>query len=73
MVLGHRTAEAHATLAAILWRDGQLAAAEGQLNTALELGGRWGDAGYVASTTRWPPALAQALARLVQLEAPSSG
>lgn len=67
-----RYAEAHATLAAMLWRDGQLAAAEGQLNTALELGGRWGDAGYVAASTRWPPALAEALARLVQLEVPPS-
>ncbi|PNH11406.1 UDP-N-acetylglucosamine--peptide N-acetylglucosaminyltransferase [Tetrabaena socialis] len=58
-------AEAHTTLAAMLWSQGQVAAAEGQLEAALELGGRWRDADWVAANTRWPPLLTGALERLV--------
>ncbi|PNW77445.1 hypothetical protein CHLRE_10g436850v5 [Chlamydomonas reinhardtii] len=61
-------AEAHTTLAAMLWSQGQLAAAEGQLEAALELGGRWRDADWVLANTRWPPSLNAALTKLVALE-----
>ncbi|GIL71804.1 hypothetical protein Vretimale_761 [Volvox reticuliferus] len=60
-------AEAHSTLAAMLWSQGQLAAAEGQLEAALDLGGRWRDAGWVAANTRWPPRLEEALQRLLDI------
>ncbi|GLI63962.1 hypothetical protein VaNZ11_007129 [Volvox africanus] len=60
-------AEAHTTLAAILWSQGQLAAAEGQLEAALDLGGRWRDAGWVAANTRWPPRLETALQLLLDI------
>ncbi|KXZ42289.1 hypothetical protein GPECTOR_167g170 [Gonium pectorale] len=60
-------AEAHTSLAAMLWSQGQLAAAEGQLEAALELGGRWRDPDWVALNTRWPPALVAALQRLVEI------
>lgn len=60
-------AEAHTSLAAMFWSQGQLAAAEGQLEAALELGGRWRDAGWVAVNTRWPPRLTGALQRLLDI------
>ncbi|EFJ52362.1 hypothetical protein VOLCADRAFT_86720 [Volvox carteri f. nagariensis] len=62
-------AEAHTTLAAMLWSQGQLAAAEGQLEAALELGGRWRDEGWLAANTRWPPKLEAAMKRLLDIEA----
>lgn len=52
----------------MLWSQGQLAAAEGQLEAALELGGRWRDADWVLANTRWPPSLNAALTKLVALE-----
>ncbi|GLC41189.1 hypothetical protein PLESTB_001528700 [Pleodorina starrii] len=63
-----RYAEAHTTLAAMLWGQGQLAAAEGQLEAAMDLGGRWRDAGWVAANTRWPPELSRALQRLLDID-----
>lgn len=60
-------AEAHATLAAMLWQQGRLAEAEGQLNVALEQGGRWADPAFVVNN-RWPPALADALQRMVAID-----
>ncbi|KAG2501266.1 hypothetical protein HYH03_001072 [Edaphochlamys debaryana] len=63
-----RYAEAHLSLAAMLWASGQEAAAEGQLEAAQELGGRWRDSDWVEANTRWPPALREALERLLALE-----
>jgi hypothetical protein len=52
----------------MLWSQGQLAAAEGHLEAALELGGRWRDATWVAGNTRWPPLLGDALQRLLDID-----
>lgn len=65
-------AEAHTTLAAILWSTGQEAAAEGQLEAALELGGRWRDMAWVQENTRWPPALETAMKQLVDIASTSA-
>jgi len=60
-------AEAHASLAAVLWSDGREAAAEDALNAALEVEPQWKNSDYLHNSTRWPPALHDAMQRLLSI------
>ena len=66
-------AEAHAALAAVEWASGQPAKAEEQFSRALDVDTAWGDMGFVAANTRWPPALLAAMERFLSLEAGGAG
>ncbi|MEW5304103.1 MAG: hypothetical protein WDW36_006737 [Sanguina aurantia] len=61
-------AEAHVTLAALLWSSGQEVRAEGEMERALQLEPRWRDIDFVRAQTRWPPALYDALQRFIDLD-----
>ena len=49
--------------------QGEGGRAEEQLVRALEQDARWGDAVFVQANTRWPPALYDAYARFLDIQA----
>ena len=63
-----RYAEARAALAAMHWKAGDVAAAEGALDSAVGLEGEWRKPGHAAKATRWPPRLVEAYERLLAIE-----
>ncbi len=51
----------------MLWSEGQTAAAEDVLGQAMDLELKWNDLRYVRASTRWPPALYDALGALLAI------
>mmetsp|Transcript_39763 Transcript_39763/g.88383 ORF Transcript_39763/g.88383 Transcript_39763/m.88383 type:complete len:350 (+) Transcript_39763:169-1218(+) len=60
-------AEAHATLAAILYEQGDVARAEDEYHTAVELEPSFRYMDFVKTATRWPPHLYTAFSRFLAL------
>lgn len=65
-------AEAHASLAAMLWSQGRFGEAEGEFEAARELEPLWGRMQFIVANTRWPPALMEQFQRFLQIDSSRS-
>lgn len=60
-------AEAHAVLAAVLWKEGNRAQAEGQFNEATSREPRYQDIRWVANELQWPPGIIKAMSKFLNI------
>ena len=65
------TAEAQAALAAVEWASGKGESAEEHFEVAVRIEPRWSRMDYVRRSTRWPPALYEAMQKFLSI-APST-
>jgi tetratricopeptide (TPR) repeat protein len=60
-------AEAHAVLAAVLWKEGNRAQAEGQFEEATVREPRYQDIRWVAGELQWPPGIIKAMSKFLNI------